>query len=67
MTEVVIADADTDAVAKRKPARPDGNGIDAELIAQLINKTPDTTARVEGFSAPNPHAQHRQNAAPHKT
>src|SRR3982750_374363 len=38
MTDVVIADADTDAVAKRKPAQPEGNGVDAELVARLVEQ-----------------------------
>src|SRR5205085_1825516 len=29
---------DTDAVAKRKPARPDENGVDAELVDQLVEQ-----------------------------
>src|SRR2546429_1020377 len=37
MTNAVIADADTDAVAKRKPARPE-DGVDAELVAQLVEQ-----------------------------
>src|SRR5256714_12085871 len=38
MMDVVIADADTVAVAKQKPARPDDNGVDAELVAQLVEQ-----------------------------
>src|SRR5438874_4089210 len=38
MTDAVIVDADTDAVAKRKPARPDVNGVDADLVAQLVEQ-----------------------------
>src|SRR5947207_10274110 len=38
MTDVVIADADTDAVAKREPARPEENGVDAELVDQLVER-----------------------------
>jgi putative transposase len=34
MTDVVIADA----VAKRKPARPEENWVDAELVAQLVEQ-----------------------------
>jgi putative transposase len=38
MTDVVITDVDTDAVAKRKPARPVVDGVDAELVAQLVEQ-----------------------------
>jgi len=38
MMDVVIADADTIAVAKQKPARPDDSGVDAELVAQLVEQ-----------------------------
>ena len=38
MTEVMIVDADTDAVAKRKPAQPEDNGVDADLVAQLVEQ-----------------------------
>jgi len=38
MMDVVIADADTVAVAKQKPARPDDSGVDAELVAQLVEQ-----------------------------
>jgi hypothetical protein len=32
MTDTVIAGADTDAVAKRRPAQPEENGVDAGLV-----------------------------------
>jgi len=38
MTNVLIAEADTDAVAKRGPARPGVDGVDAELVAQLVEQ-----------------------------
>jgi transposase-like protein len=38
MTDVVIAEADTDSVAKRKPAQPDVNGVNGELVAQLVEQ-----------------------------
>src|SRR5690242_12970386 len=38
MRDVVIADADTDAVAKRRPAGPEDNGVDAQLVDQLVEQ-----------------------------
>jgi putative transposase len=38
MTDVMIAEVDTDAVAKREPARPDVDGVDAQLVAQLVEQ-----------------------------
>jgi transposase-like protein len=38
MTDVLIAEADTDAVAKRGPARPGVDGVDGELVAQLVEQ-----------------------------
>jgi putative transposase len=38
MTDVLIAGADTGSVAKRKPAQPDVNGVDAQLVAQLVEQ-----------------------------
>jgi len=38
MTDVMIADVDTDAVDKREPARPDVDGVDADLAARLVEQ-----------------------------
>src|ERR671921_648723 len=38
MTDVLTTVADTDAVAKRKPAQPDVEGVDAELVARLVEQ-----------------------------
>jgi putative transposase len=38
MTDVMIAEVDTDAVVKREPARPDVDGVDAHLVAQLVEQ-----------------------------
>jgi putative transposase len=38
MTEAVIAEVDTDAVAKREPAQPAVDGVDAELVARLVEQ-----------------------------
>jgi putative transposase len=38
MTDVMIAEVDTDAVVKREPARPDVDGVDAQLVAQLVEQ-----------------------------
>jgi putative transposase len=39
MSEVLIVDADTGSVAKRKPARqPDVDGVDAQLVDQLVEQ-----------------------------
>lgn len=38
MSELLIAEADTDTVAKRKPARPDPDGVDAGLVTQLAER-----------------------------
>ena len=38
MDEVMIAEVETDLVAKRKPAQPDVNGVDAQLVAQLVEQ-----------------------------
>lgn len=36
MADTLNIAADTDAVAKRKPARPDVEGVDAELVARSL-------------------------------
>ncbi|WP_426509448.1 hypothetical protein ACPPVO_01635 [Dactylosporangium sp. McL0621] len=36
MSDVVIAEADTGSVAKRKPARLEVHGVDEQLVAQLV-------------------------------
>lgn len=36
MTDVMIAEVDTDAVGKREPARPVVDGVDSELVDQLV-------------------------------
>jgi transposase-like protein len=36
MTDVVIVEVDTDPVMKREPAAPDAQGVDAQLVAQLV-------------------------------
>jgi hypothetical protein len=41
MIDVVIADADTDAVAKRKPARPEDDRVDGELVRSAGGAGPD--------------------------
>jgi putative transposase len=38
MDEVMIADVDTDAMAKRGPAQPGADGVDGELVAQLVEQ-----------------------------
>jgi transposase-like protein len=38
MTDVVIAGVDTDQVAKREPAAPDVDVVDAQLVAQLVEQ-----------------------------
>jgi hypothetical protein len=38
MTDVVIAAEDTGAVATQKPARPEEQGVDAQLVAQLVEQ-----------------------------
>ena len=38
MTNVMIAEVDTDAVAKREPARPVVDGVDSELVDQLVEQ-----------------------------
>jgi transposase-like protein len=38
MTDVLTIVADTDAVVKRKPAQPDVEGVDAELVARLVEQ-----------------------------
>lgn len=38
MTDVLTTEADTGAVVNRKPAQPDVNGVDAELVAQLVER-----------------------------
>jgi putative transposase len=38
MTDAVVVDADTDAVAKRKPARPEDNGVDVDLVGRLVEQ-----------------------------
>lgn len=38
MMDAVIAESDTDAVAKRKPGRPEENGVDAQLVDQLVEQ-----------------------------
>jgi transposase-like protein len=38
MTDVMIAGVDTDAVAKRGPARPDADVVDAQLVAQVVEQ-----------------------------
>jgi hypothetical protein len=38
MTDVMIAEVDTDAVVKRVPARPGVDGVDAQLVAQLVEQ-----------------------------
>jgi hypothetical protein len=40
MTDVMIAEVDTDAVAKREPARPAVEGVDSELVDQLVEQAP---------------------------
>jgi hypothetical protein len=44
MTDVLIAEADTGSVAKRKPAGPDVDGVDSELVDRLVER-----ARVSGL------------------
>jgi transposase-like protein len=48
MTDVVIVGADTDAVAKRRPARPEENGVDAELVDQLVEQARSAGLRLTG-------------------
>src|SRR5260370_29572745 len=38
MTDVEIARVDTDAVVKREPARPDVDGVDGQVVAQLVEQ-----------------------------
>jgi len=38
MTDVMIAEVDTDAVAKREPARPAVDGVDSDLVDQLVEQ-----------------------------
>src|SRR5215468_5883036 len=38
MTDVMITGVDTDAVAKREPARPAVEGVDSELVDQLVEQ-----------------------------
>lgn len=38
MTEVLIAEVDTGPVAKRRPARPESDGVDSELVGQLVEQ-----------------------------
>ncbi|GIG93333.1 IS256 family transposase [Plantactinospora endophytica] len=38
MTDVVTAGADTGQVVKRKPGRPDVDGVDGELVARLVEQ-----------------------------
>ncbi|GAB3946834.1 IS256 family transposase [Micromonospora vulcania] len=38
MTDVVITEVDTDQVAKRGPARPVGDGVDEQLVAQVVEQ-----------------------------
>jgi hypothetical protein len=48
MTDAVIADADTYAVAKRKLAQPDVDGVDAELMAQLVEQARSAGLQLTG-------------------
>src|SRR5688500_17934401 len=38
MTDVLITEVDTDPVAKRNPARPAVEGVDADLVTQLVEQ-----------------------------
>jgi putative transposase len=38
MTDVMIVEVDTDAMAKREPARPAVEGVDSELVDQLVEQ-----------------------------
>jgi hypothetical protein len=38
MTDVMIVEVDTDAVAKREPARPAVDGVDSDLVDQLVEQ-----------------------------
>src|ERR1700755_2798010 len=38
MTDVLINGVDTDLVVKRTPAQPDVDGVDAQLVAQLVEQ-----------------------------
>jgi hypothetical protein len=38
MTDVVIAGADTVAVARQKPSGPEDSGVDAELVARPVEQ-----------------------------
>jgi transposase-like protein len=38
MADVLITEVDTDSVAKRNPARPDIEGVNAELVTQLVDQ-----------------------------
>lgn len=38
MTDILITEVDTDQVAKRGPARPAGDGVDDQLVAQVVEK-----------------------------
>jgi transposase-like protein len=48
MTDVLIAGADTGSVAKRKPAGPDVNGVDAQLVAQLVEQARSAGLQLTG-------------------
>ncbi len=48
MTDVLIAEADTDLVAKRRPAGPDVNGVDAQLVAQLVEQARSAGLQLTG-------------------
>jgi putative transposase len=49
MTDVVAAEPDTGAVAKRTPGQPDIEAVDAELVAQLVEQ-----ARTAGLQLTGP-------------
>ncbi len=48
MTDAVIAGADTDAVAKRKPVQLKDSGVGAELVAQLVERARSAGLRLTG-------------------
>lgn len=48
MTDVVIAEVDTGQVAKRGPVRPVGDGVDDQLVAQVVEQARAAGLRLTG-------------------
>jgi putative transposase len=48
MSDMVVTGVDTDAVAKRKPAGPAVDGVDADLVAQLVEQARTSGLQLTG-------------------